>query len=137
MAAVDRVLGDVVDDHRLAAVADLVADRRLDLQLAAGPQAELISSFTAQAIQRSSVTRATAAKPMPVVRQTTSRIVGTKARRFTSSISGITVFSIGPAAIAPFGWVAGYLWGAGLATARFGGVVSSVCCLLQRAKQGR
>ena len=36
-----------------------------------------ISSRTAQAIQRSSVTRATAAKPMPVVRQTTSRIVGT------------------------------------------------------------
>ncbi len=38
-----------------------------------------MSSFTEQAIQRSSVTRATAAKPMPVVRQTTSRIVGTAA----------------------------------------------------------
>lgn len=36
-----------------------------------------MSSRTAQAIQRSSVTRATAAKSMPVVRQTTSRRVGT------------------------------------------------------------
>jgi hypothetical protein len=36
-----------------------------------------ISSRTAQAIQRSSVTRPMAAKPMPVVRQHTSRMVGT------------------------------------------------------------
>ena len=48
---------------------------------------KLISSRTAQAIQRSSVTRATAAKPMPVVRHTTSRIVGTASIRATAARS--------------------------------------------------
>ena len=48
-----------------------------------------ISSRTAQAIQRSSVTRATAAKPMPVVRQTTSRMRGTAAMPCTAAISAL------------------------------------------------
>ena len=46
-----------------------------------------MSSFTLQAIQRSSVTRATAANPMPVVRHTTSRIVGTALMRAMASRS--------------------------------------------------
>ena len=54
-----------------------------------------ISSRTAQATQRSSVTRATAAKPMPVVRQTTSRIVGTDTIWATAEISAsISVVTI-------------------------------------------
>ena len=40
MAGVDRVFGNVVDDNGLAVLADLVADRGLDFQLAAGLQAE-------------------------------------------------------------------------------------------------
>ncbi len=40
MLAVERVLGDVIDRHRLAALAYLVADGGLDLELAAGLQAE-------------------------------------------------------------------------------------------------
>ena len=46
-----------------------------------------MSSRTLQAIQRSAVTRATAAKPMPVRRQTTSRMVGTTETALTASIS--------------------------------------------------
>ncbi len=46
-----------------------------------------MSSRTLQAIQRSEVTRATAAKPIPVMRQTTSRIVGTTEMAPTASIS--------------------------------------------------
>ena len=56
-----------------------------------------ISSRTAQAIQRSSVTRATAAKPMPVVRHTTSRIVGTASIRAIAA----TASSTSPAATLP------------------------------------
>jgi hypothetical protein len=44
-----------------------------------------MSSRTPQAIQRSSVTRAMAAKPMPVVLHTTSRMVGTASMRETRS----------------------------------------------------
>ena len=40
MAAKVVVLGDMIDDDGVAAGADLVADRRLDLQLAAGLQSE-------------------------------------------------------------------------------------------------
>jgi len=40
-----------------------------------------------QAIQRSSVTRATAAKPIPVARQTTSKMVGTASIDPTHSMS--------------------------------------------------
>ena len=88
MAAIDGVLGDIVDDNRLP-TADgsrcrswfrLRARRR-----ASGRTA--ISSFTLHAIHRSSVTRATAANPMPVVRQTTSRIKGTAAILLTAAIS--------------------------------------------------
>ena len=46
-----------------------------------------MSSFTLQAIQRPSVTRATAANPMPVVRHTTSKIVGTTLMRAMASRS--------------------------------------------------
>ena len=40
MTGIGRVLGDIVDDHRLPVIADFVADRRLDLQLAARLQPE-------------------------------------------------------------------------------------------------
>src|SRR5260221_9173745 len=73
VAAEDLVVGDAVDDHGLAGVANLVADRGFDTKLAARLEAE--GDFiahraprTAQTIQRSSITRATAAKPRPVVR---------------------------------------------------------------------
>ena len=46
-----------------------------------------ISSRTAQATHRSSVTRATAANPIPVVRHTTSRIIGTASIRATAATS--------------------------------------------------
>ena len=74
-----RIVGGIVDDNGLSMLANFIADRRLDLQLAAGLQAEATLSRTLQAIQRSSVTCATAANPMPVVLQTTSRMVGTAA----------------------------------------------------------
>ena len=44
-------------------------------------------SSTLQTTQRSSVTRATAAKPIPVVRQTTSRMVGIASMRAMTSMS--------------------------------------------------
>ena len=40
VAAKGQVVGDAVDDHGLTALPDLVADRGLDLELAAGRQAE-------------------------------------------------------------------------------------------------
>ena len=40
MAAIGLVLSDMIDDHRLAMIADLVADRGFDLELAARLQAE-------------------------------------------------------------------------------------------------
>jgi hypothetical protein len=52
-----------------------------------GSRPNRIPSRTAQATQRSSVTLATAAKPMPVVRQTTSRIAGTASMRATAARS--------------------------------------------------
>jgi hypothetical protein len=48
-----------------------------------------MSSCTPQAIQRSSVTRATAANRIPVVRHTTSRIVGTASMRLTLLTSAL------------------------------------------------
>ena len=41
MAAIGLVLGDMVDDDRLTAFADFMANRGFDLQLAAGLQAEI------------------------------------------------------------------------------------------------
>src|SRR5258705_5590196 len=52
-----------------------------------GVRPNAISSRTAQQIQRFSVTRATAAKPMPVERHTTSRIRGTAAMPCTAAMS--------------------------------------------------
>ena len=58
---------------------DLLKDKIVVFTASSPPgwRPKAISSRTAQAIHRSSVTRATAAKPMPVVRHTTSRIIGT------------------------------------------------------------
>jgi hypothetical protein len=61
-----------------------------------GFRPKAMSSFTLQAIQRSSVTRATAANPMPVVRHTTSRIIGTALMRATASRSAWKSVDIGP-----------------------------------------
>jgi hypothetical protein len=55
-----------------------------------------MSSLTLQAIHFSSVTRATAANPMPVVWQTTSRIVDTTGIRPIASISARTLFGLEP-----------------------------------------
>ena len=52
-----------------------------------GSRPKPIRSRVLQAIQRSSVTRATAAKPIPVIRQTTSRILGTAAISAMRSMS--------------------------------------------------
>ena len=68
------VLGHMIDHHQLAAVADLVADGGVDARLAARLQAEGDVVSDRAADPASSVTRAMAAKPMPVVRQTTSRM---------------------------------------------------------------
>jgi hypothetical protein len=68
--------------------------RRISLQIVVstfssppGTSPKSISSSARHVTQRSSVTRATAAKRIPVVRQTTSRIVGTAARRPMVSMS--------------------------------------------------
>ena len=52
-----------------------------------GFKPKAISSRTAQTIHRSSVTRASAEKPMPVARHNTSRMVGTAAMFATFSRS--------------------------------------------------
>jgi hypothetical protein len=69
-------------------------DWRISLQMVVssansppGCRPNWIWSSTLQTIQRLSVTRATAAKPMPVLRQTTSRMRGTASMRPTASIS--------------------------------------------------
>src|ERR1700722_2885670 len=56
---------------------------------------KLMSSRTLQAIQRSSVTRATAAKRIPVVRHTMSRMVGIALMPPTAAISCANVLLIG------------------------------------------
>src|SRR3981081_1548866 len=65
MSAINRILRDIVDDHRFVAFPDLVADGGFDLQLTVEHSPTAISSRTAQQIHRSSVTRATAANPIP------------------------------------------------------------------------
>jgi hypothetical protein len=82
--AVEGIFGDVIDDDGTPAIADFIADRGLDREPPPALRPKSISSRTAQAIQRSSVTRAIAAKPMPVVRHTTSRMVGTASIRPTA-----------------------------------------------------
>jgi len=56
---------------------------------------KLMSSRTLQAIHRSSVTRATAAKRMPVVRHTMSRMVGIALMLLTAAMSCSNVSLIG------------------------------------------
>jgi hypothetical protein len=59
-----------------------------------GSNPKAISSRTAQQIQRSSVTRATAAKPIPVERHTTSRMRGTAATPCTAAMSALSPVSM-------------------------------------------
>ena len=114
-------MGHVVDDDGLAAGADLAADGGGDVSSPPGLRPKLMSSRTAQATQRSSVTRATAAKPMPVVRQTTSRMVGTASMRATAATSSSRL-SWSKAAC-PGGWSFGEQgMGAGAARHPCGGV---------------
>ena len=78
----------MVDDDALAGEADFPAQRRLDRQFsrpAMSPKS--ILSSAAQTTQRSSVTRATAANPRPVVSHTTSRILGIASKDWIVSIS--------------------------------------------------
>src|SRR5271170_2593944 len=65
----------------------------LTLNSLPGKSPKAISSRTTQAIQRSSVTRATAAKPIPVVRQTTSRIDPTASILATEATSSVRAAS--------------------------------------------
>ncbi len=74
MATVDGVLAHLINDDGFAALPDFVADGGLDLQFVAGLQAERQFVLEAQVIHLSSVTRAMAANPIPVVLLTTSRM---------------------------------------------------------------
>jgi hypothetical protein len=81
-----------------------VAQRRFDRQLAARGEAEGDGARMAQAMQRSSVTRATAAKRIPLRRQTVSKIVGMIGMRpmaAKSSVIGPAVSSIGSCQTTP------------------------------------
>jgi hypothetical protein len=96
MSAIGGVFGNVVDDDGFVALPDFVAKGGLDLQLPAGTRPNSISSRTAQQTHRCSVTRATAAKPMPVDRHTTSRMRGTAAIPCTAAMSALrSVFMMG------------------------------------------
>ena len=72
MTAPDLILRDMVNDNSLSALPDFVADCGFHLQFTTGPQPEADIVFDREAIQRSFVTRATAANPIPVIRQITS-----------------------------------------------------------------
>ena len=77
----------VVDDDWFSVTANLVADRRFDSQLAARCESE------AHVVQRTTANPAVLGhardrgKPMFVVRQTTSRIIGTASMRATARMS--------------------------------------------------
>jgi len=71
MVAVLEVVIDVVDDNKIVALPDLVANHPLDLEFSTTLSPKSTLSRPAQTMQRLSVTRATAAL------QITSRIVGT------------------------------------------------------------
>lgn len=66
MARPSYVIAGIIKYDGCAAVSDFIADRLADFELAARIEAELNAVSTWQAIHRSSVTRATAEKPMPV-----------------------------------------------------------------------
>ena len=73
MAAIDFV-GHIVDDDGFPVSRDFITDRALDLSSPPGCMPNVISSLTLQAIHLSSVTRETAATPIPVVRCIMSRM---------------------------------------------------------------
>jgi hypothetical protein len=80
MARESRILGDVVDDDRAVALSDLVADGGLEWQFSARQQAEL--NIIPDGAANPAVFRdATAANPIPVVLQMTSKILGTASIR--------------------------------------------------------
>jgi hypothetical protein len=81
------VLRHMVDDDRPAAIANFVAIVVLTSSSPPGSSPKAISSRTAQATQRSLVSRATAANPIPVVRQITSRMDATASICETADIS--------------------------------------------------
>ena len=66
MAAINFVFRDVVDDHTLASLANFVADRSFDLQFTARLETKIDLVEHRTRDPAPSVTRATAAKPMPV-----------------------------------------------------------------------
>ena len=93
MVAVLVVFRNVIDDYGPTAVTNFVADRGFDTELSPGSSPKAISSRTAHATQRSCVTRATAAKPIPVVRQMTSRTDATASMREIAEMSAVRALS--------------------------------------------
>lgn len=82
-----RVFRHIVDDDDFSMLSDLMAMVVSIFSSSPGFSPKPMSSFTLQVTHRSSVTRATAQNPMPVVWQTTSRIVGTDLMPSISSMS--------------------------------------------------
>ena len=87
MIAPGLLFRDVVDDHGLLALPDFVTDRGLDLQFATRLQSEV--DFIKHATGDPTILGhpGNAANRIPVVRHTTSRIVGTASMRLTLSTS--------------------------------------------------
>ena len=93
MAAELFVLRHVIDNDRPAAVTNFIADCCLDVEFPAGQQPEGDFVPNRAGTQRSCVTRATAANPIPVVRQITSRMDATASIWETAEISAVRAAS--------------------------------------------
>ena len=90
MARPFDVVAGVVDDDRFAAFPDLIADGFVDLEFVAGIEPELDPVLDLAAIQRCSVTRATAEKRMPrvadVAQDCVQALVATQSYGFRISV---------------------------------------------------
>jgi hypothetical protein len=93
VAAVIFVLRHVIDDDRPAAVPNFAADRRLDVEFAAGPQPKsnlVVNSTGDPTILSHARYRG---NPIPVVRQITSRMLATASILETAEISAVRAAS--------------------------------------------
>jgi hypothetical protein len=95
MAAELFVFGNVIDNDRPAAVTNFVAEVVLTPNSPPGSRPKAISSRTAQAAERSCVTRATAANPVLVVGQITLRMDATASTWDTAEMSAVRAASSG------------------------------------------